>query len=175
MGNPQIENGYTKIANELLENLARIRIPGEARQMLDFIFRKTYGYNKKSDGIATSQIMEGTGLGRRGVERSRSILRRMNLISTDKKVGTYYLTYVFNKHYRTWVSTDKKGYTRKEVGSTDKNRGKVPPKRVNTKENTKEKRKTGLSAEHDENQTESEGQREFRRLAAQIAGKKVIV
>jgi len=33
MASPQLENGYTRIANELMEALARIRIPGEARQV----------------------------------------------------------------------------------------------------------------------------------------------
>lgn len=47
MANPQCENGFTKIANELMEALAKIRIPGEARQVLDVIFRQTYGWNKK--------------------------------------------------------------------------------------------------------------------------------
>ena len=49
MVSPQWENGYTKIANEILESLARIRINGEARQVLDVIIRKTYGYGKKTE------------------------------------------------------------------------------------------------------------------------------
>jgi phage replication O-like protein O len=121
MGNPQCEDGYTKIANELLEAMSKIRIPGEACQLLLFILRKTYGFNKKHDGIATSQIMEGTNLGRRAVERARSILRRMNMISTVKNVGTNYLTYCINKFYKTWISTPKKD-------GTVKNRYKVPSK-----------------------------------------------
>ena len=51
MAMPQVENGYTRIANELLEALAKIRIPGEARQVFDVIMRKTYGF-RKSDPIA---------------------------------------------------------------------------------------------------------------------------
>ncbi len=172
MSNPQLENGYTKIANEILDNLAKIRIPGEARQMLDLIIRKTYGFNKKSDGLATSQIMNGTGLGRRGVERARAILRRMNLISTDKKDGTYYLTYTFNKRYKTWISTDKKD-------GTDKNRGKVPtktgagvpPKTVNTKEsNTKEI----IQKKEIFEKTETDGRKAFQDLTRKLARGKAI-
>lgn len=33
MANPQCENGYTRIANEILEALSKIRIPGEARRL----------------------------------------------------------------------------------------------------------------------------------------------
>jgi len=37
----------TWFADEILEKLAMIRISGEARQMLDVILRKTYGWGKK--------------------------------------------------------------------------------------------------------------------------------
>ena len=55
---PQLENGYTKIANELLEAIAAIRIPGEAMQVLLVIIRKTYGYCKKKDAISISLFRE---------------------------------------------------------------------------------------------------------------------
>ncbi len=62
MASPQAENGYTKISNEIMEQLSMIRIPGEARQVLDTILRKTYGWSKKSDSISLSQFMKMTGL-----------------------------------------------------------------------------------------------------------------
>ncbi|MBI5447822.1 MAG: replication protein [Gammaproteobacteria bacterium] len=62
MVTPQCEDGYTKIANELLEALARIRIPGETHQVLDTVLRKTYGYGKKEDAISLSQFVLATGL-----------------------------------------------------------------------------------------------------------------
>ena len=46
MANPQKENGYIMIANEIMEALAKYRIPGEQRQCLDVILRKTYGYDR---------------------------------------------------------------------------------------------------------------------------------
>ena len=62
MAEPQKENGYTPIANEIMDALCRIRIPGEERQVLDCIFRKTYGWNKCEDSISLTQFMEMTGL-----------------------------------------------------------------------------------------------------------------
>jgi phage replication O-like protein O len=119
-----------------LDNLAKIRIPGEAMQMLLFVVRKTYGFNKTHDGLATSQIMTGTGLSRKGVERARSTLRKMNLIGTDKKRGTCYLTYAFNKHYKTWITTRKKEGTPKKRGMVPLKTGtRVPPITGNTKDN----------------------------------------
>jgi len=122
MGSPQTEDGYTRVANELLEALIRVRIPGEARQMLDLIIRKTYGFNKKSDRIATSQFMEATGLTRKAIEKGRKKLREMNIIIAPEKGGSYCITYSINKHYKTWVIPPKKG-------ATPQNGLRVPPKK----------------------------------------------
>jgi len=107
MASPQKENGYTPISNEILEALARIRIPGEARQMLDVIIRKTYGFNKKDDKISTSQFIEYTGLPRISVHRNRRKLISMNLI-TVKRNGYAPLMYSFNKDFEKWKGIFKK-------------------------------------------------------------------
>ena len=83
LANPNTENGYIKIANELWEALCRIRIPGEARQCLDVIIRKTYGFNKKKDRISYGQISNMTGLSRPKVFRGLKILMDMNIVYKD--------------------------------------------------------------------------------------------
>lgn len=83
MASPQTEEGYTKIANELLEALAKIRIPGEARQVLDVIIRKTYGFNKSADLISLSQFVFFTGLKRPNVVRAIKKLLEMNVINRN--------------------------------------------------------------------------------------------
>lgn len=100
MANPQKEHGYTPIANELLEAFAQININGEARQVLDAIIRKTYGYRKKSDLIALSQLEEATGLSRRNVCRAIKRLSDMKLITTEKKNKR--TRYAFVKDWSTW-------------------------------------------------------------------------
>jgi phage replication O-like protein O len=129
MANPQKENGYTMLANEIYDALARTRIPGEARQVLDLIIRRTYGFHKKSDQIATSQIMETTGLPCRAIEKARKNLRTWNLITTAKKGGSQILIYAFNKDYETWQLPPKK------VQTTAKKGGQLPPKKRDTKDN----------------------------------------
>lgn len=96
MANPQIEGGYTRIANELLDALCRVNINGEARQVFDAILRKTYGYQKKSDVISISQIEKATGLPRRNVCRGIQRLKKMRLILTETK----------NKETRYWIQKD---------------------------------------------------------------------
>ena len=127
MANPQKENGYTAIANEILEALARIRISGEARQALDAILRKTYGYNKKEDRVALSQLCLLTSLKKQVVCRSLNKLVSMNLvIKKDTNLGNVYR---FNKDFDQWKPLSKKitvlnnvngGYSKKIKRGTQK-------------------------------------------------------
>lgn len=115
MANPQKENGYTSIANEIMEALVRTRIPGEARQMLDFIIRKTYGYGKTTDMIATSQFCEATGLKKFIIHRARKRLLLANLITVSKNDNSQILSYSFQKDYEKWVQLAKKPTVSKKV------------------------------------------------------------
>ena len=113
--NPQVENGHTDIANELMEEFAKTRIPGEARQVLDFILRKTYGWHKKEDAISLSQFMEGTNLKKQPIVRSLYKLLQMHLIIKQKKNKVTY--YSFNKDYDQWKPLSKKMMTFLRVSS----------------------------------------------------------
>jgi len=100
MAKPQLENGYTKISNELLEALCRFRISGELRQIFDVIVRKTYGFNKSSDYISNSQIVEMTGLNKGNVSRGLSKLITNNLVIKTDNNGCKIIS--INKDYSTW-------------------------------------------------------------------------
>ena len=128
MVNPQLEDGYTPIANEILEALSKIRIPGEAGQCLHFIIRKTYGYGKKEDWISLSQFVEGTNLLKPTVSRALRKLLGMNMIiKKDNGVG---VTYGIQKDCDKWkplskkitvIKKDNQGSTKKIIeGSTKK-------------------------------------------------------
>lgn len=106
MANPQLENGYVRIATEVFEALARIRIPGEARQVLDLLFRKTYGFKKKEDAISLSQFVAGTGLKKNSVCRAIKHLEDLNLV--HKKENAIANIYRFNKDFDSWKPLPKK-------------------------------------------------------------------
>jgi len=118
--NPQKENGYTPIANEIMEALARIRIPGVAYQVLNFILRKTYGWNKKSDTISLSQFVLATGLSKSAICKAIKRLKLMNIVVV-KKDNNGGIKYMFNKHYDKWKSLSKKEkLSKKEMGIVKK-------------------------------------------------------
>lgn len=105
MARPQIEDGYTRIANELMEALAHIRIPGEARQIIDTIIRKTYGFNKKADMISLSQFCLATGMKKPTCSRAIRTASTMNIIKKDNN-GNHF--YSINKDFETWKPLSKK-------------------------------------------------------------------
>lgn len=109
---PQCEDGYTKIANELLEALCSIRIPGESMQIFLTILRKTYGYGKKKDKISISQFVESTGIRKTHIARSLDKLIEVNVIIAENVTNNgnkTSVTYQINKHYDTWKALPKKG------------------------------------------------------------------
>lgn len=105
MSGPQKEDGYTPIANEIVEALAQIRIPGESMQVLWVILRKTYGWNKKEDRLSMNQISDLTGLKRQNVNRAIDRLITMNLLI--KNNVNFINQYQFNKYYKTWKLSSK--------------------------------------------------------------------
>lgn len=108
MASPQKEHGYTAIANAIMEALAKTRIPGEPRQVLDHILRRTYGWNKKEAAITHREIMLATGLKRQNVSRALKRLSDINMIGT--KVDAFGRRfYCFIKDFDTWrggIKTD---------------------------------------------------------------------
>lgn len=108
MANPQKENGHIQVSTELWEALTKTRINGEARQILDFIIRKTYGFNKKEDTISLSQFCLGTGLHKSAVCKGVLKLKSMNLIT--QKVTSIASSYSFNKDFDTWKPLPKRGH-----------------------------------------------------------------
>jgi phage replication O-like protein O len=106
METPQIENGFTRIANEIVERLASYRISGEEWMILLTILRKTYGYQKKEDLISISQFYEATGLAKPSICRAINKLIKKNVI--NKKAKGEISLYSFNKLYNTWKPFTKK-------------------------------------------------------------------
>ncbi len=84
--NPQLSNGYTPIANEILEKLARLSLSSNQWQVLLVIIRKTYGFHKKVDYIANFQIGTATGLGKTVVSRILRNLNDRHIISRKGKI-----------------------------------------------------------------------------------------
>lgn len=83
MANPKTDDGYTQIANEILEVLASTRISGTGWMIMMHIIRQTYGYKKKEDWISLGQFSEATGLKRPHLCRALRALKQQNMITKN--------------------------------------------------------------------------------------------
>lgn len=96
---PQVEDGYTRIANELFEAVTNAQTcPVTLRQMrvVLAVIRKTYGFNKKADRISDGQLAAETGLSRQNVNKAKRELIAMRVLYLDgHKLGV-------NKHCEQW-------------------------------------------------------------------------
>jgi len=136
VANPQVEDGHTKIANEIMDALCRIRIPGEERQILDCIFRKTYGWKKTEDAIALSQFVEMTGMNKPHIIQAIKGLLLKKVIIVTEKGNAPAKVYGINKDYDKWEPLPKKVTLLKKVMSVTEKGNPSLPKKVPTKATT---------------------------------------
>ncbi|WP_274725932.1 replication protein [Xenorhabdus bovienii] len=96
-----VEDGYTRIANELLESIASSDLTARQLKVMLAIIRKTYGFGKKTDRVADSQIAGITGLSRQNVNKAKNELILMNFLILDgNKIGV-------NKNISCWVNQSR--------------------------------------------------------------------
>lgn len=161
MASPQKDNGFAPIANEILEALAKKRIPFSDHEwkILMFLFRKTYGWKKLNDIISLSQFAEGTGTQRTHTNRALQKLIKKNVVTQSGH--TKEKKYTFQKDYSKWADVAQIGlikgvtqsglkgvaYLGEGVTKVDQ---KVWPKQAPTIDTTKETNKRNLKK--DENQ-----------------------
>jgi len=107
--NPQLEDGYLKVVNSVAEALARTQLSGYESRILWFLWRKTYGWGKKTDLIPLSQFVDGTGINKRHVINTISRLVKLGIIFKDgTEIRTRKpATYEFNKHFGEWKDVPK--------------------------------------------------------------------
>lgn len=107
MASPQLENGHTRIANELLDAFCRLFPGGSNAQVLMAIIRRTYGWNKKEDKLSISQIQDMTGLSRRAVIYALQNLEAQRFITVQRQRGRGHAnqpnTVSLQKNYDLWV------------------------------------------------------------------------
>lgn len=118
MASPQTEDGYTRIANELLEALSRLDASGSAWRVFMVIVRKTYGYQKKSDCVSLSQFVALSGLTHRSVCRGVDELVRRNVILVEN--SGYTNKYSVQKNYELWGSVKPVTSDKNDTGSSVK-------------------------------------------------------
>ena len=150
MSGPQKENGYTPIANEIMEAVAKLKINATQFRILIVVWRYTYGFSRKEHYLSESFISKATGIHKKQIGRELALLIERNIL-IEVKPPSFSSTRVlkFNKHYKRWQST--KTLTGSEtVAQTGSELVDSPGSELvdQDKQNLKQKTKESVSAEN---------------------------
>ncbi|CAH0177952.1 hypothetical protein SRABI84_01351 [Peribacillus simplex] len=116
MANVQLENGYTKIANEIFEEVAKIKLSPTQYRLLLVVWRFTYGFNRKEHNMSLNFLSQATGCDSRQIQRELKRLEERNVIFQRIKSGSY-RKISFNKNHDEWVGKTAIGEI--AIGETD--------------------------------------------------------
>ena len=103
MANPQLSNGYVRIANELLEAICQLDVSGSEMRILLYIIRRTYGFNKDYAEIPLSEISAAVGMRREHIQKMLKRLSAKNIIDLRTNSGTKPQTISIVKNYEKWA------------------------------------------------------------------------
>jgi phage replication O-like protein O len=113
---PQKEQGYTPIAHEILEEIAKHRLNGTQFRIILIVWRYTYGFNRKEHAMSIGFLADALGIRKNRVETELNILLFRNIL-TAKRNGNRARIISFNKDYDTWIDPDEypriQGYEKK--------------------------------------------------------------
>lgn len=136
------DDGYTRIANELLEAVMSADLTARQLKIVLAVIRKTYGFGKKLDRITNTQIAAMTGIHHTHVCTAKNEMIAMNiLISSGNQIGV-------NKVVSEWnscisqVSETLANSANKSLAKTANDHS---PSQLNTKETIQKKERNNKS------------------------------
>lgn len=132
------DDGYTKIANLLLEALAMAKLNGVQKGICLFLWRRTYGWGKTDDAISLREFSEACGTSESYISRQIKHLVSLRVIIRVSHEAGKTPVYTFNTKIAEWDSSvlipgqlhdcDQKGlYNHSGVTQTDKGLTNVQP------------------------------------------------
>ncbi|MGP2900529.1 replication protein [Serratia ureilytica] len=147
------DDGYTRIANELLEAVMSADLTARQLKVALAIIRKTYGFGKKVDRITNTQIASMTGIHHTHVCTAKNEMIAMNIIITSGfQIG-------INKVVSDWklsISQDSKTLAKSANKSLAKSANEHSPTQLNTKETIQKKERKDKNTMPEQVQAEYE-------------------
>lgn len=93
---PQLEDGFTRIANELLEALAGLRCPPVVVSLMLAVIRETYGYNRKTSPVSRERLATIMGVSYDRVRQAARVAEDWNVVVREgRQIG-------IQKDYSKW-------------------------------------------------------------------------
>lgn len=150
MASPQLENGYTSLANELLEAIFKSKLSGTEIDIILVVARYTYGFKRKSHKISASFLAKAIGSNSRWIKKSlKSLIENKVIIVVNSKIGVT-SELMINKDYEEWQCLTSVLKSTSDLQDTAPVTNKTPVPVTNKtpkKENIKEKSKENIYSE----------------------------
>lgn len=105
----QLDDGYTRIANEILEEISKTKLNGTQFRILMTVWRCTYGWNKKEHEISESYLSNATGIHKQQIKRELKAMFDIGIL-TEVQIPNFNTARViaFNKRYLNSIEVSKK-------------------------------------------------------------------
>lgn len=109
MADVQLENGYTRIANELLEAVLKTSFIATHLKIILACWRYTYGFGRKEAELSLSFLSNATGMSKRYISEGLNELISSNVLKVVKE-STFNSSRIiaFNKNYEEWRYRDSR-------------------------------------------------------------------
>lgn len=108
MANPQKENGYTGIANEILDAILSGKFTKRQDRILMIVFRFSYGFSKKNAFIEQLQDFAMYGIHKTVIKQELEMLETLKVLEINWGLGE--ITFV--KDYTKWKILQNKTYNK---------------------------------------------------------------
>lgn len=124
MKSPQKENGYTPIANEILEVISKCKLNGTQFRILTVVWRYTYGFSRKEHELGVNFLVNATGISKRQIQKELNELMSSKIL-IEVRPASFNSTRIisFNKNYDEWkldTSTPNKQQVNEKGGDEQK-------------------------------------------------------
>jgi phage replication O-like protein O len=104
MADVQIENGYTRIAHEILEEVSKRKFNATQLSVLMIVWRMTYGFKRKDHELSVNFFVQATGFSKRNIQEAvSSLIEARVLIETKQASFNQTRKIAFNKNYDEWL------------------------------------------------------------------------
>lgn len=111
MADVQLENGYIRIATELMDEIIRRDFSKRQLAILHFIIRLSYGCQKKDCLIDKFNAFEIVGLNKSDIKKELTFLRECRVINWEEST----MIFSMNKDYEKWQINPSKGFDREKL------------------------------------------------------------
>lgn len=102
MADVQAENGYTAIANETLDRIAKVKLSPMQYRLIFVIWRYTYGFKRKEHSLSLSFLAKAISCDKRQIQRELRDLENRKII-IQKITNGVDRVISFQKNYELWI------------------------------------------------------------------------